>query len=86
MGAMYTAALKEAAPHIEVNDDLTFGDLMDGQWVDFSNLPLYYMEGCPLLEDGEQILERRHLFKSGDDREILLLPGDILRAWREFKH
>lgn len=88
LSAVFTAAFKEGMPEQKVNDDLTFGGLAPGQWVDFSLAPVYWMEGIDLLDKGEQTLKMRHEFKSmRDDEEvkITLLPGDVLKAWRSHK-
>ena len=94
LSCFYTAAYVEAAPDRIINDmdekKLTYGDLVDGQWVDFSMSPIYYMDGCPLVEEGEQKLERAHFFRAtyrdGTERTLKFNKGDILKAWREHKH
>ena len=84
LSCMYTAAVKEAAPFVEYQDGKTFGDLEEGKFVDFSMTPIYYLDWpVPLVKKGKQVLKREHVFKISSEREIVLKPGDILKAWRE---
>jgi hypothetical protein len=89
LNAVYTAAMAEADPDGDVNDDYTWGSLPKGKVVDWTNLPIYYMEGCPLLEEGRQELKENHTFtgKRMDDtnRRVILKKGDVLTAWRSSK-
>jgi hypothetical protein len=82
---MYTAALKEGDPELEFTEGKNFGGLPDGEWVDFSWVPIYYLKSkAPLIRYGKQTLLQRHVFDLGDDKKFVLKPGDVLRAWREF--
>lgn len=88
LSAMYTAAVKEGAPEYEYEKGKTFGDLKDGQWVDFSMAPIYYLDiNCDLVKKGSQVLKDRHRFQGRNAdhevvREVVLEPGDVLRARR----
>ena len=88
LSAVYTAAMKEVAPDGYVNDDYTWGTLPEGSVVDWSNLPIYYMEGCPLLEEGRQGLKQAHRFvktdANGKTRKVAFRKGDELHAWRSY--
>lgn len=88
LSCVFTAACAEAAPDHEVDDDYTFGTLPESMWVDFSNAPIYYMDLCPLMTRGVQVLENDHTFRTkeqdGSDRVFELKAGDELRARREF--
>ena len=84
LSAMYTAAVVEADPNLEYRDGLKFGDLGTGEYVDFSMVPIYYLNWptVPLVSKGRQTLENDHtFFLPGEVLE--LKPGDELRAWRE---
>lgn len=82
LSCMYTAAVKEAAPDTEYQEGKTFGDLPEGKYVDFSMTPIYYLDWpVPLVKKGQQTLKRRHEFAEG---KLVLLPGDVLKAWREY--
>jgi hypothetical protein len=92
LNCMYTAAIKESVPEmkglIAGDDEKTFGDLEDGQFIDFSNCYIYGLNipGCPLVERGEQTLLHRHEFTDLSDGEVFVLePGDVLQAWRSHK-
>lgn len=99
LSCMYTVAIKEGAPNHKglLKDDKTFGELEDGEWIDFSMTPIYYLEvpGCKLVTHGSQKVRNRHVFnrnaetdKDGNPIEPDLLifePGDVLRAWRSHK-
>jgi hypothetical protein len=86
LNAVYTAAMKEAMPDGTVNDQYTWGSLPEGQVVDWSWLPIYYMDLCPLLAKGRQTLEQDHRFvktgENGKTRKVVLKKGDVLHAWR----
>jgi hypothetical protein len=82
LSCMYTAACKEAIPEENFNEDTKWGELEDGKYVDFSMIPIYYLDWeVPLVKKGKQTLKQRHYF-GNDNRNITLLPGDTLRAWR----
>lgn len=99
LSCMYTVAIKEGAPdHVGLlRDEMTFGDLEEGQWIDFSMTPIYYLEvpGCKLIEKGSQKVKNRHVFnrnRTEDDEgnpiepDLLIFePGDVLQAWRSYK-
>lgn len=82
-----TAAYKEDAPDRYVNDDVKYGDIPDGTWVDFSMAPIYLMDGCSLLELGTQTLHNDHSFESvfpnQELRQFELKKGDIINCWRD---
>jgi hypothetical protein len=86
LNAVYTAAMKEADPDATVNDEYTWGTLPEGKVVDWSYLPIYYMGGCPLLEEGRQVLKQGHRFvktdEDGKTRKVVFRKGDELHAWR----
>lgn len=87
LSCMYTAAIKETAPDYEYQDGKTFGELGDGEWVDFSMAPIYYLDipKCPLVKRGEQTLLETHIFDKGEGKSLIFLPGDTLTAWRSSK-
>ena len=86
LSCMYTAAVKEAAPETEYQDGKTFGDLPEGIYVDFAWTPIYYLDwDIPLIKKGQQILKQEHRFQRTRDHDFVLKPGDVLRAWREYK-
>lgn len=89
LSCMYTVAIKEGAPnHVGLlKDNKTFGELEDGQYIDFSMTPIYYLDvpGCKLVETGTQKVKNHHEFHRGDGTVLAFAPGDILRAWREHK-
>lgn len=90
LSCIYTAAMKEASPETRINDEFTYGTVPDGSWVDWSLYPIYYMDGCPLLEAGYQVLGQDHVFETtyenGEHRVFELKRGDKLVAYRESKH
>ena len=80
LSCMYTAAVKDAAPDIRVNDKLTFGEVPEGRFIDFSMVPIYYLTwDIPLVKKGSQKLKRDYNFPG----IVELKRGDVLRAWRE---
>jgi hypothetical protein len=81
LSAMMTVAFKEGAPELEVREGLKFGDLTEGQYVDFSMAPIYYMEGCGLVEHGYQVVMNDHTFDI-NGQHLEFKAGDVLRAWR----
>jgi hypothetical protein len=89
LNAIYTAAMAEADPEGKVNDDYTWGTLPPGWVVDWSMAPIYYMDGCPLLEEGSQKLKYNHTYttkrENGTYRRLVLKQGDVLTAWRSSK-
>lgn len=99
LSCMYTVAIKEGAPDHEglLSDGKTFGELEEGEWVDFSMVPIYYLDvpGCKLLEKGSQKVKNRHIFNRMRDSDedgnpvepdlLVFEPGDVLRAWRSYK-
>lgn len=89
LSCIYTAAMIEAAPETIINDEFTYGTLSEGRYVDWSWSPIYYMTGCPLLEEGRQTLKQDHTFnvtwESGEEELIELKKGDEIRAWRSQK-
>lgn len=86
LSAMYTVAVKEGAPKTEYQDGKCFGDLKEGQWVDFSMAPIYYLDWpCKLIKKGEQIVKETHVFNAGTENELEFRAGDVLRAWRSHK-
>lgn len=81
LSCCYTAALKEGDPEFEYAEGKKFGELEEGQWVDFSMAPIYYLDSkAPLLKNGRQVLHRTHKFG-----ELTLEAGDEIRAWRSYK-
>lgn len=90
LNCMYTAAIKDSVPDrkglIAGDDEKTFGDLEDGEIIDFRMCPIYYLDipGCPLIERGEQTLLNRYEFHNGE-HTITFEPGDVLQAWRSHK-
>lgn len=90
LSCLYTAAMKEASPETVINDEFTYGTLPEPRWVDWSLSPIYYMDGCPLLEKGYQVLEQDHTFETtyedGEHRVFELKKGDALVAHRESRH
>lgn len=83
LNAMYTAAVREAAPELELASGVTIGEF-DGI-VDFASTGIYYLDiEAPLVRRGEQTLLDTHEFVDPTDGEVFtLLPGDVLRAWRD---
>jgi hypothetical protein len=78
---MYTVAIKEGDPNYEYKPGKTFGELPEGEWIDFSMAPIYYLNTkCKLQEKGKQVVKNRHTFG-----ELEFLPGDELHAWRSYK-
>jgi hypothetical protein len=84
LSCMYTVAIKEAAPEYEYQEGKKFGDLEDGEWIDFSMAPIYYLDipKCPLVKRGEQTLLETHTFDRGEGKSLIFLPGDRLTAYR----
>ena len=90
LSCIYTAAMQEARPETVVNDEYTYGTLPEYKYVDWSMMPIYYMSGCPLLDDNYQVLKEDHTFKvlyNGEDEPELIefKKGDQIRSWREYK-
>lgn len=90
LSCMYTVAIKEGAPNHKglLADDKTFGELKEGEWIDFSMVPIYYLDipGCKLVEKGTQKVKRHHEFYDKDGNVVLEFePGDVFRAWRSYK-
>lgn len=85
LSAFMTAAFKEGSPDMEIREGLTFDDLAIGEYVDFSMAPIYYMEGCELVEKGQQILKRDHEFRLDPDRTVYFKAGDVLTGYRDRK-
>jgi hypothetical protein len=83
LSAMLTAAAKESCPEQEFNTGRKFSDLEDGQFVDFSWLPIYYLSwNITVLKKGRQVLKNDHTFGTGDHK-IEFKAGDVLKAHRE---
>ncbi len=88
-----TAAVQEARPEIPINDNVTFGELEEPQWVDWSLLPIYALGGFPLLDKCRQTLERDHTYEysketvfgydGGERVRVELKAGDVITAWRD---
>ena len=82
LSAFMTVAFKEGSPTMEVREGLTFGEIDDGKYVDFSMAPIYYMKGCALIEHGYQVLTMNHRVELAPDRVVEFKAGDVLRSWR----
>ena len=84
LSCMYTVAIKESAPEYEYQEGKSFGELNDGEWIDFSMAPIYYLDipNCPLVARGEQTLLETHVFDRGEGKSLIFLPGDTLSAYR----
>lgn len=89
LSCVYTAAMIEASPETVINDEYTYGTIPEFMYVDWSYMPIYYMSGCPLLDEGRQVLKEDHTFRiqfEGDEPELIeFKAGDQFRAWRESK-
>lgn len=90
LSCMYTVAIKEDAPETPIrrNDgtEATFGDLGEGEWIDFSMEPIYYLDiDCGLVKRGKQTVRFTHKFDRPDGNRLIFKPGDILTAWRSSK-
>jgi hypothetical protein len=86
LSCMMTAAFKEEFPEEEFAEGRTYGSLKEGQWVDFTYSPLYYIDPAPsVLSKGRQTLKNRHVFQIAEDEELVFEAGDVLRAWRSHK-
>ena len=84
LNAMITAALAEHDRDMQFESGSTIGDIIDeGKVIDFvwAN-PIYLLDReqfqSPLIRRGEQTLTSEQQFG-----EIVFLPGDRLRMWRE---
>lgn len=94
LSCMYTVAIKEGAPDYVglLNDDKTFGELGEGEWIDFSMAPIYYLDvpGCDLINRGRQTVKSRHVFNRHNETAepdlLIFEPGDVLTAYRSHKH
>lgn len=88
LSCMLTAAMQEGPNRnrrINQRDpkaSITWDDLDDGEWVDWSLAPIYFMDGCPLLEKGEQVLKEDHTFDGGAQGAVEFKSGDVLQARR----
>lgn len=84
-----TVAYADHCPDVHVNDDFTFGGAAaHHRPVDFSMAPVYALGGCPLMEEGRQVLKNDYMFirsdHYGSEVQVELKKGDVLRAWRSF--
>lgn len=90
LSCVFTAAIKDADPTQEFSDifhgdSQTFADIPDGQWLDFSMVPIYYLDmpTVPLVTSGEQTLTEDYKFEGPYLGEWFeLKAGDILIAHR----
>ena len=80
LSAIYTACIREQDPEQEYAEGKTFGSIEEGHYVDFSMVPIYYLEmpKVPLVARGEQTLLSDHKFEWME-----LKAGDRINAWRE---
>lgn len=99
LSCMYTVAIKEGAPNYEglLDSGRTFGELEDGEWIDFSMCYIYGLDipGVRLLSHGIQTVKERHVFNRNrefdDDGNpiepdlLIFEPGDVLHAYRSHK-
>lgn len=81
LSIMYTVAFIEGDPKYEYQEGKTFGSLEEGQWIDFSMCPIYYLKSkCGLVKNDRQVLKKRHVFDT-----LTLEPGDVLTAYRSHR-
>ena len=79
LSAIYTACIKEQKPEMEYAAGKTFGSLEPGEFIDFSMIPIYYLDipEVPLVARGEQTLLESHVYDW-----MTLMPGDRITARR----
>lgn len=90
LGCFLTAALIDQHPDWEYQEGKRIGDLVpeNGQFVDFSMAPIYYMDmPIDLWQKGRQMLLRTYRFDiykpEAEKDPIEFKAGDTLAMWRD---
>jgi hypothetical protein len=87
LSCFLTVAIKDALPQWEYREGKRIGDIEEGQFVDFTMSPVYYMDiDVPLWKKGTQTLMRDHTFGPFKDEDgeftVFYKKGDVLSMYR----
>jgi len=90
LSCFLTTALKETDPEFEYQEGKTFGELPDGEWVNFGMSPIYYLATkSPLWHHGEITLTSDHhyefVYDDGEKGEADFKAGDKFIMYRSHK-